>query len=248
MHRVHMYSFGSDPLQTYAQVGSGSRAVVFVHGGAWRDPDNTYRDWEAFAGWMTPGTAPVLSTNYRLVPHQHPAHLEDLLHMLCDARTRLGVEEVSLVGHSVGATMALQVLNWEALVPGMDDSTKAFLKAGLPRVEAVALLDGIYHMDAYYQEFPQWKPYFAEAFAEEPNRCTQLDYELPVSTTARVLILHSNADELVSPQQSTLLQAYLQKCAVPCTLVVDNYGEHNQVYQLQAVAAVVDSWVQRRGS
>ncbi|KAI1036571.1 hypothetical protein LB503_002954 [Fusarium chuoi] len=102
--------------------------VVFIHGGAWRDPRNNENDFtESIKRIVISGAVAILdiagfvSIDYRLSPHpdfpqesatvKHPDHLEDIWSALNYLQ---GKYELSnnyiLVGHSAGATLAFQLL------------------------------------------------------------------------------------------------------------------------------------------
>ncbi|KAK0674763.1 Alpha/Beta hydrolase protein [Cercophora samala] len=110
--------------------------IVYIHGGAWRDPlidassfsPTAVNLLQAAASSFSKGSVPiagVASLNYRLSPHpnhptegrdphreaKHPDHISDILHGLAFLQ-RLGGATGSwlLSGHSCGATLAFQAV------------------------------------------------------------------------------------------------------------------------------------------
>ncbi|SPN98899.1 uncharacterized protein DNG_01938 [Cephalotrichum gorgonifer] len=116
-----------------------ARWIIFIHGGAWRDPSNTYQDFaptiDALLSSPSSGSSPppavrgFASLDYRLAPHPnhpqdpattpphklrraaHPDPIRDVRAALAllDAKYGIGDRYV-LAGHSVGATLAFQAL------------------------------------------------------------------------------------------------------------------------------------------
>ena len=110
----------------------------FIHGGAWRDPRNTYADFEPAVEKLQ--TAPEVdlraiagfaSLGYRLSSHpqfpeasaqvtdgpaavkrpQHPAHIKDIWLALAYLQQTFDMgDRYILIGHSAGATLAFQLL------------------------------------------------------------------------------------------------------------------------------------------
>ncbi|KAI9656894.1 MAG: hypothetical protein M1821_003533 [Bathelium mastoideum] len=112
--------------------------VVYIHGGAWRDPRKTKGGiYPAFNHLFPPYSQPeaaqhiagIASLNYRLSPHpgfppkpgddddaaartaRHPDHVNDIIDALRWLGSNWGVRNGGyiLVGHSCGGTLALQV-------------------------------------------------------------------------------------------------------------------------------------------
>jgi hypothetical protein len=109
------------------------RWVIYIHGGAWRDPNITYESFIPTIKHLVNRTTPMpiagfASIDYRLSAHpdfpqdadtppearreaRHPDHIEDvcsaLIYLICNHD--IGFDYL-LVGHSVGATLAFQVI------------------------------------------------------------------------------------------------------------------------------------------
>ncbi|KAL9092267.1 MAG: hypothetical protein Q9165_004441 [Trypethelium subeluteriae] len=109
--------------------------IVYIHGGAWRDPRKTKSGISAslshlYASAAASHIAGIASLNYRLSPHptfpvkpgdsadlaarsaRHPTHVNDAIDALRWLRTEWGVRDGGyvLVGHSCGGTMAMQIV------------------------------------------------------------------------------------------------------------------------------------------
>ncbi|KAF2234664.1 alpha/beta-hydrolase [Viridothelium virens] len=112
--------------------------IVYIHGGAWRDPRKTKSGISAslphlYASAAASHIAGIASLNYRLSPHptfpvkpgdsadlaarsaQHPTHINDAIDALRWLKTEWGVRDGGyvLVGHSCGGTMAMQIMTSE---------------------------------------------------------------------------------------------------------------------------------------
>lgn len=176
--------------------------VVFIHGGAWRDVNNTGDDWRELIAMVAPlgVSAPTkaYALDYRLSPAvTHPHHLLDVIFALCHLKVKCGVDRVSLVGHSVGATLMLQLLSpglllerykdelkgvaYECLPPGMD--VLGFVRANLPEFRDMFFLDGIYNMVTLYEEYPAYRAFMGPAWRDDESGGTQLSLEREAKAT-----------------------------------------------------------------
>ncbi|KAK2755873.1 hypothetical protein FQN54_005669 [Arachnomyces sp. PD_36] len=141
--------------------------VIYIHGGAWRDPTETLDSFGPARSLLltSPGfassTSHVLafaSINYRLSPHpdfpqdkattleyflrnaEHPAHIQDVESAITYLQQKYGFgNRYLLVGHSCGATLAFQ-----ATMRQQDSS----LESKIPKPIAVAGIAGIYDLRA----------------------------------------------------------------------------------------------------
>jgi kynurenine formamidase len=138
------------------------RYCVYIHGGAWRDPEVTAASIEpavAHAFSAADASVPisaVVSINYTLSPYAakdshsdrareavHPQHVSDVLHGLARLRS-FGLTDQSYVlsGHSAGACLAFQATLQAPRHYGLDDRPDA------PRPAAVLGLNGLYDLPA----------------------------------------------------------------------------------------------------
>ncbi|ODQ81196.1 hypothetical protein BABINDRAFT_34382 [Babjeviella inositovora NRRL Y-12698] len=258
-----MTSYGPHRLQTIATLDlPSSSPIVFIHGGAWRDPNNTKDDWDALASMIEPTPGPykhAYSLDYRLSPEvKHPQHILDVLFALCHLKKEVGVEHVSLAGHSVGATLILQILSFTKLLSYYPDTltdleylclpvsvkTPAqvvlFIEKNLPRLDTLYLLDGIYDMDKLYEEYPIYSDFMGQAFNGDESQAIQLSLEIGMDVPhGRVVVAHSYEDELLSPQQTFLFTQYLTLQKIEFTFVMGSFGKHNEVYECKQVAELI---------
>lgn len=103
----------------------------FIHGGAWRDPTHSYDDLVPTLSALTSSSplpiAGFASIDYRLSPHPshpqpsttpptqlrratHPDHIHDIRAAISHLSQRQSIGGYILAGHSVGATLAFQLL------------------------------------------------------------------------------------------------------------------------------------------
>ncbi|KAJ4400527.1 hypothetical protein N0V85_005740 [Neurospora sp. IMI 360204] len=130
-------SYGKPTPQTLL-LGKEAPWLIYIHGGAWRDPAIDSSSFNASATKILSSLsqhppeqrkkklAGIASINYRLSPYpnhptnpsddptdpnrnaKHPAHIADVLTALGFLKRYFGMEEYVLAGHSCGATLALQ--------------------------------------------------------------------------------------------------------------------------------------------
>ncbi|UPX10776.1 uncharacterized protein EKO05_0001415 [Ascochyta rabiei] len=137
--------------------------IVYIHGGAWRDPTQDSRCFEPTLSHLVAShtstiqnIAGVASLNYRLSPYPshptspsspsdavrnatHPEHVRDVASALAFLRKEYAVKRWVGAGHSCGATLLLQLVSGI----GLRDEDKAGVGAG---PEGLVLLCGIYNV------------------------------------------------------------------------------------------------------
>ncbi|PKS05245.1 hypothetical protein jhhlp_008616 [Lomentospora prolificans] len=144
-----------------------ARWIIFIHGGAWRDPSNTYRDFvptiEAILSSQSVPQSSIrgfASIDYRLSTHpshpqdpatpadrlrcaKHPDHIRDVCLALRYLQAKYNVrDKYILIGHSVGATLAFQLLmGGQATGHGSSELTGT---DSLPLPAAIVGVAGIY--------------------------------------------------------------------------------------------------------
>lgn len=183
--------YGSDSLQSvkiFSYKKERAKSLVFVHGGAWRDPSNTFDDFDVWAKSTSKMKADynLFGINYRLSPeYEHPVHLWDFASALSFLMREYNVNEIVLVGHSVGATLCLQLLNFKQIIEGsrsahLSDNELANRFATLEQISSmeaylqklslkrIVLLDGIYHIPKLIEEYgPSYKSFVDAAFSSD---------------------------------------------------------------------------------
>lgn len=190
-------SYGDDPLQQlkfFRHHESNDRTILFIHGGAWRDPNNTFDDFEDMVNQIKKNSKSssinLVGINYRLSPEvKHPIHLWDILQGIEYLANEYGIHELLIVGHSVGATLIMQLLSYEKILEDgcricqEDISTKDYVNARIAhfpteeqlkrlkrsldtiRLGTLYFIDGIYDMVELIIEYgDSYKSFVDQAF------------------------------------------------------------------------------------
>lgn len=224
--------------------------LVLIHGGAWRDPNNTYNDFERMATYLSSQKREydyrIIGINYRLSPKvKYPDHLRDVLDALEQDQKLSGSTKYSIVGHSVGATLALQILYADEFV------RRGFIEKSLNfDLVGVVFLDGIYDLEDLVEEYGG--PYLA--FVEEAH-VSKEDYvesspitwktsAEPSFTYFDLMVVQSLKDELLSPRQTEKLEAFLQKRNIAYRLISKDFGRHNDVYTNDEVSELISQFLE----
>lgn len=206
------------------EFNEGQNALVFIHGGAWVDVNNTPWDFQSMCQDILKLNCQcgLYGIEYRLSPGvKHPTHLEDVIENLYRLVITKDLNQLQLVGHSVGATLAWQVATCEL------DNAK--VKLVLSKLNAVWLVDGIYSIRELLEEYPDYNYFVSKAFDdvpfEEPEQSvTRLPQEM------NIRIVHSYDDELLSLRQTHHLIQILEKNSRSFHCYISSLGSHNQVY------------------
>ncbi|KAH7152423.1 Alpha/Beta hydrolase protein [Dactylonectria estremocensis] len=168
MHESHQY--GQHDLQKLRVWRFANRDeqwpgywIIYIHGGAWRDPRRTADDFHASIGHITASNGDskikgFISLDYRLSPHpdfpqdpnctessalrdaKHPEHIQDICLGLEFAQKKYQFSDnYILIGHSAGATLAYQLLMGESVL-----SERSQPEVSLPVV--IIGISGIYDL------------------------------------------------------------------------------------------------------
>ncbi|ODQ54800.1 alpha/beta-hydrolase [Saitoella complicata NRRL Y-17804] len=207
-----------------------SRWVIFIHGGAWRDPNNTSKDGHplltSLLSTTTTTTSPPFgcaSLNYRLSPDvTHPAHLDDCISALRLLHEQYGMQEYILVGHSAGATLAFQIAH--ALSPSQ--------KGDLGTLKSLICTEGLYDLADLCTEYPDYTSFVESAFdsvraasvASPVNLLEGVEKE-----GVEVVLVQSMEDELLSPWQTGLMEERLERRGWSVE-VRGAAGKHDEVF------------------
>lgn len=212
---------------------------------------------------------PVACLEYRHAPtFPHPAQALDSLAGLallaspdllpCEGDShRWDRKAVYLVGHSVGAFIALSLV----LQPPRGSKLDGAISADVRRsVKGVVCVDGIYDLPSLLEEYPDYKGFVGDAFGAELD-ADYLAQESPArwqlveregERTLRVLVLHSREDELLSLKQPTDFATRFQRQLVGQeergAVEVDYESLKDGHYQLpvrQELPAAVARWVRK---
>lgn len=240
--------------------------IVYVHGGAWRDPEKDASSFHKAQGmlmksWESEYVAGYASINYRLSPYpshprhpsnpsdparnaRHPDHINDVLAALLHLQETFNFKDrYILVGHSCGATLALQVAMkryWGAQY----ESTPALERNVIPPM-AILGVEGLYDLPAlvkYHSSEPVYQQFVSHAFGSDDSAWAAAS---PTSgrfseswVDGRLVVLaHSREDELVEWEQvdrmhrTLKMQGFDEAVGERMLKLVELGGKHDQVWQ-----------------
>ncbi|KKZ57998.1 hypothetical protein EMCG_05550 [[Emmonsia] crescens] len=176
---------------------SSSVWIIYIHGGAWRDPEITSASLEPTLGALVSnydpqilvGVAAFASIDYRLTAHPnfpqdltateptdlrsatHPDHLNDVQNAIVYLQDKYGFgERYILVGHSCGATLAFQTVMGRVLNDGAKGNESPEAKIELPI--AIVGVEGIYDLRSLrdtFKEYLIYQEFIEAAFGSDEN-------------------------------------------------------------------------------
>ncbi|OBT81515.1 hypothetical protein VE02_09753 [Pseudogymnoascus sp. 03VT05] len=228
--------------------------IVFIHGGAWRDPliDSTSFKLtiSILSQTPTPATAPIAgyaSINYRLSPYpshpsspsvpgdasraaKHPEHLDDVTTALLFLEKEYRIAgRYLLAGHSCGATLAFQL-------PG---TTAEGGKLPLPL--GILGSEGIYDIPSLVErnQHPFYREFVVSAFGDsESTWWSSASPRLAApgsklwEKTPVLLISHSEEDEYVEKAQSLdMLKRIKETKEDGQAVYVPAEGKHDEIHE-----------------
>ena len=220
--------------------------IIYIHGGAWRDPLVTASSFTSTVTSLATDHSSILTTsspssnnstvagiasiNYSLTPKtpvdaenddsrraQHPDHILDVLTALQFLQAKAGFgENYVLLGHSCGATLALQVAMGGFKKWKTSDSSDSGLEKVVQKPVAIVGLNGLYdmptlihspgekhqHLQALYEDFTRrafgneesvWKN-ISPVFVEDWR---QGEWVLEGKKARQVFLVQSKEDSLV---------------------------------------------------
>ncbi|KAI5808710.1 Alpha/Beta hydrolase protein [Peziza echinospora] len=206
LHTLHILTPPSPPAPTNPSTTTTTPTplwLIYIHGGAWRDPTTTLHTGHPLLTHLlttlqpTHPTTPLhaaslayrLSPGHHLLPKNqettaHPGHVQDIATALTYLSREHGLKSCILIGHSAGACLAIQVL--EYLYP-QDHSTRSSIGTGSTNnsknnssnsgpdpsnididVKALILLSGIFSLPDLYLQYPSYKGFIEGAFGPSP--------------------------------------------------------------------------------
>lgn len=215
--------------------------VIYIHGGAWRDPKQTSTEGHRLLANLPARSGDYLiaraSINYRLSTDdasvRHPAHVDDVSSALSFLAANYSLERCVLVGHSCGATLALQVYPKHRRM-----------------IYGFVLLNGIYDLEALVEEYPEYNGFVEAAFGpldrtdwRSPSPTAIIrDMSVPAEhRTERFLVCHSPEDELLSMAQSNAFLDVLHDVGVPYYEFVELMGKHDDSPGSEQVSRIVNA-------
>ena len=237
-HELQSYQVFETPPEVTAEAVNPKYWVIFVHGGAWRDPVVDASSFIPACEHLL--ASPVYdrvakqimgyaSLNYRLSQHpeypqdsskvdpqklnnaKYPDHLADVVRGISTLQTRYAFgSRYLLVGHSCGATMALQTLMQLGEVAQYQESW-------MPPV-AVLGVDGIYDIPVLLEtcaNVPEYRASITQALGADEELWRRIspayrDWLNGVNAWGAdgrklLVIAHSKTDELVDWNQAELM-------------------------------------------
>ncbi|KAJ1979938.1 hypothetical protein H4R34_002640 [Dimargaris verticillata] len=258
---------GADPrhrLDLYLPSSAGQTAqpplLVLVHGGMWYSGDKRELAWLGQRLATDYGLAVAL-VNYRLSSvdtNLFPVPALDVsraLAFLVTYAAQLGYDGSRLLlgGHSVGAQMvaliALQPSRYfYPAVQDMIGPVTCAQQQGLPWVQGVIGIAGLYHLPRLLQTFPSYHSYYVRAFQDQPELWERCSPELVVLSPnhPRVpwLVLHSSEDELVDVSQAHGMVAYLKAAAFPVHSHYSLAGTHDGLLETMPLVHAIGLFIQ----
>ncbi|TID24781.1 kynurenine formamidase protein [Venturia nashicola] len=246
----------------------GNLWVVYVHGGAWRDPDITQTSFEPTITSLSNLSehasalslvAAFASLDYRLSAHpshpqdtrataasnlrnaRHPDHVIDIKMGLKFLQDKFGFgSNYVLVGHSCGATLALQTVLGRGMVTPAED-------IAVERPKGIAGVCGIYDMPLMLEtnSHPAYREFVAGAFGEDAVLWETVSPAVRMKRDGKVLngivliLGYSVDDELIDEPQVRSLPELGQDVLVL-------RGGHDEIWQKgDGLARVVVEAVKR---
>lgn len=261
--------------------------IVYIHGGAWRDPRVDASSFELTAMHIlskqdsSNKIAGIASVNYSLSPYpdhqedpsppkdpkqpfdpsrkaKHPDHINDVLHALAflQDRAKFG-SRYMLVGHSCGATLALQVAmdhqRW-AKAPARK-TMKVEKPQYLLGLNGLYDLPGLVHAPGTKHEhlIPIYQAFIELAFGGDetswreasPNNIQDWSSEWPDGI--EIILGQSKEDTLVPYKQTGDMLKILRATGPkgPRALETELVGDHNVIWQTGSeLANVIESIIQ----
>ncbi|KAL7276123.1 hypothetical protein RUND412_000886 [Rhizina undulata] len=223
--------------------------LLYIHGGAWRDPTVTSATADPLFTHLR-AIHPRLATasiSYRLSPHpahphlkdenntRHPDHIDDVCSAIRELIEHWGLklEDAVLVGHSAGATLAFQALGRWLQEEG-----------GSGKMKAVVGVEGIYDLRDLLEEYSDYESFISGAFGVDRD---VWDSASPVSASytsykGKLVLVHSDDDELLSWRQTTDFQKTMEAQGVEMD-VRKVGGKHDEVPAGKELAEIVSALV-----
>ncbi|PNY29715.1 Kynurenine formamidase [Tolypocladium capitatum] len=256
LQRVGIWQHGSPRGQPGVSSGHW---VIFIHGGAWRDPRNTFEDFMPSIKHMLSSQdiarsaiRGFVSIDYRLSPYtdfpqdpaetpgpelrhaRHPDHVLDVRAALkfLESEYQLAKDYV-LVGHSAGATLAYQLLMGEAALAGQ------CMPQAIPLPAAVIGISGIYDLVGLNDRHGgNYAGFISVAFGTDQKAWQGAS---PASFAGSIkekwsgspysLLAYSTEDSLIDSLETESMAAKLTKDGVALSVVKDLTGDHDFVWQ-----------------
>lgn len=258
MYMYNVAKYGSHDLHNigfYSKESFSKSFVIFIHGGAWRDPRNTHRDADTLMAGIVSSSVTGASIDYRLSPEVvHPAHVQDVASALDYISKNYQVDKVVLVGHSAGATIALQLF---MRLSEWSEHTQLVLS----KVISVVASEGIYDIGALMNDDPSYEGFVKEAFGQNStyenwdaaspasglygwesrraNVCLLHPEYAEVEFNGRLVVVHSPEDELLNINiQPKIAEQRMGGKSIEIVMK-EARGRHDEVYTSRELIEIV---------
>ncbi|KAG1047360.1 hypothetical protein G6F46_009754 [Rhizopus delemar] len=180
-------------LYTSPKANENTPLVIFIHGGAWRTEDKS--DYKTLA--MDCLSLSLLEKDETVSKIQHPSHLQDVQEAIeflinTPPTNTYDPKQIYLVGHSAGAHIAMMLL----------------LGYQVP-VKGVLGVSGIYDIPLLLNTFPSYLDFIHQAFGDS-DYYQASPVSLQTSSSAKVIIAHSQQDSLIDNQQAEVMTHHLK--------------------------------------
>ncbi|ODQ63232.1 alpha/beta-hydrolase [Nadsonia fulvescens var. elongata DSM 6958] len=234
------------------------RWVIYIHGGAWRDPNNNHKDGHHLIRSLCNSDSKIngASIDYRLSPEvTHPGHIDDVIAALQFLIKTYNIKDYILVGHSAGAFLAVQSLIFS-------DNNGDFV---LPPKVLVGV-EGIYDLRVTVEEEASYNSFVSLAFGDNKN---EWDLASPASGVyqlvtekkesalkddpkeivykGKVVCVHSSDDELLSlDYQPKNLEKIVNLTEIDRRVSFENYivsGKHDEVFGRAELVQIVSKYL-----
>ncbi|GKT58971.1 kynurenine formamidase [Colletotrichum tofieldiae] len=232
--------------------------VIYIHGGAWRDPRKTLHGFEPSIEEIVKASSipkseirGFISIDYRLSPHpsfpqdpavtppaklrcaQHPDHLRDVWSALAFLQREYDIQDrYILIGHSAGATLAFQ-LPMGPVALGATPPPEVKMPAAFVGVS------GIYELcdfDARYGG--NCTEFIVAAFGEDRESWNKVvparfsgSFRDALPAQNLILLAWSPDDSLVDEPEIDGMASKLGKDGVECTVVKNLTHDHDFVWE-----------------
>ncbi|KAJ8100592.1 Alpha/Beta hydrolase protein [Lipomyces tetrasporus] len=224
--------------------------VIYIHGGAWRDPGQTKDMGIPLLLQSLPPTWGGMALDYRLSPAvQHPTHLEDVLTGLKLLVSEYGelISHIVIIGHSAGACLALQVLATLIAERKISGATRGVSTSLCDRIKALVGVEGIYDLVGLGKEYQSYKGFIWEAFGEDeelwdeasPSSFQWRELLSDCTHNAKVVLVQSTGDQLLSMNQTNVMNSILQDAGWKPEVKVINGGSHDATVESTALFDVL---------
>jgi len=248
-----------DVWQSTSEQNVGRLWLIYIHGGAWRDPATDSLGFlpavkELLQRSVNSEITGFASINYRLSPYpshpdnpsspdnssrnvHHPAHLMDVGQALLYLEDKYQIaNRYLLIGHSAGATLAFQLHN--SYFPTLKQ---------LPLPAAILGVSGIYHFNTFVEShsgIPAYRELMENAFPdlnqwEEAGPCTSRLAGPAIWEHARqIVIAHSDGDELVEKGQATAMLERIRTVLTRKNVhFLEARGKHDEIWESGTILA-----------